>query len=216
VRRLRFCPKCETSFPTLEALLDPTSMSAGNLAELKPAPRRNPPTGGAFMNPTILADVLPQWLAEKVVDWWTVSRRQKHGRKAVWSERAFLSSLGRVVALYRVNPAKADYLAERGLEHGWQALDPQFVEGDKAYQDIPPPARPAERRPLTNPGQVVTAADAERDWPERPRAPEALPWGVNRQGPAITMSPSAKEFDQADPAQAAAARQQIQDLFKIP
>lgn len=168
------------------------------------------------MNPHIPPDLLPQWLAEKVVDWWAVSRRQKHGRKAVWSERAFRSSLNRLVALYRANPAKADYLAERGLEHGWQALDPQFVEGDKAYQDIPAPANQAERGPLTRPGQVVTAADAERGWPERPSAPEALPWGVNRQGPAITMSPCAKKFDQANPVEAAQARQQIKDLFKIP
>lgn len=217
VRRMRACSACGHSFPTLEALLDPASMSAGNLAELKPAPRRSPPPGGAYMNPEIAEGLLPPLLAEKVVDWWVTARRLKHGRKAVWSERAFRGSLNRVVALYQANPAKADYLVERGLEQGWQSLDPEFVQNHKAYQDIPPPPNPGDRRPLTDPSRIVSAAEATRDWPAAPPRPVALPWGENKQPPPeIQMSPCAKRFEQGDPAAAQQAKRQIQNLFKIP
>lgn len=172
------------------------------------------------MDPRIEPGLLPEDLADKVKDWWCVSRRQKWGRKAVWSERAFRKSLARVVALARVNPARANYLCERGLEMGWQALDPQFVENDRAYQAIGTPANPADRRPLTDPSRVVTAAEAMRDWPEE-SAPDrrALPWGVNRTGPAvpeIEMSKSAKNFAAQNPGAAELAKTEIKKLFSFP
>jgi hypothetical protein len=65
-----------------------------------------------------------------LVEWWNVSRRQKHGNHAAWSERAWQLTINRVALL----PAWQQLaLAEAGIEHGWQTLKPQYI------RDVKPP-----------------------------------------------------------------------------
>jgi hypothetical protein len=63
-----------------------------------------------------------------LVEWWNVSRQQKHGGHAVWSELAWALSVRRVGRL----PAWQQLvLAEAGIEHGWQALKPEYIKDAK-------------------------------------------------------------------------------------
>ena len=64
-----------------------------------------------------------------LVEWWNVSRFHKQGSKAVWSELAFSLSVRRVALL---PPWKQLALAEAGIEHGWQALKPEFIKDAQA------------------------------------------------------------------------------------
>ena len=68
---------------------------------------------------------------EMLVEWWNVSRQQKHGSHAVWSELAFALSVRR---LAKLPPWQQLALAEAGIEHGWQALKPEYIK------EIKPPA----------------------------------------------------------------------------
>ena len=65
---------------------------------------------------------------EMLVEWWNVSRQQKHGSNAVWSELAFSLSVRRVGRLPAWHQLE---LAEAGIEHGWQALKPEYLKGVK-------------------------------------------------------------------------------------
>ena len=60
-----------------------------------------------------------------LLEWWNESRRSKHGSRAVWSEKAWLASVERIKALA---PAQQVALCKAGVEHGWQALKPEFLK----------------------------------------------------------------------------------------
>jgi hypothetical protein len=84
----------------------------------------------AHLNHQAMRAVAPD-VQPMLVEWWNVSRLQKHGNKAVWTELAFTFSVRRVALL---PPWKQQVLAEAGIEHGWQALKPEYIK------DAPAPA----------------------------------------------------------------------------
>jgi hypothetical protein len=63
------------------------------------------------------------------IEWWNLSRRQKHGRSAVWTERAFSMSLKR---LAREGEVTRRAMLDGGLEHGWQTLKPEYVSAARS------------------------------------------------------------------------------------
>ena len=83
-----------------------------------------------------------------VVQWWNESRRSKHGSKATWTETAWQSSVFRVSKL----PAwQQVLLARAGVEHGWQALKPEYIKDELAQPTAagrPMPKDPAMRAAL--------------------------------------------------------------------
>ena len=62
---------------------------------------------------------------DDLIEWWNVSRRHKHGRSAVWSVRAFKMSMHRVLEAPTPEAAR---LVLAGVEHGWQALKPDYLK----------------------------------------------------------------------------------------
>lgn len=81
----------------------------------------------AHLNHQELAAIAPD-VQPLLVEWWNVSRNSKHGAKAVWTELAWAMSIRRVAKL----PAWQQLvLAEAGIEHGWQALKPEYIPNAK-------------------------------------------------------------------------------------
>jgi hypothetical protein len=72
---------------------------------------------------------LPSELQEDILRWWNESRRSKWGSKASWTERAFSLSVNRVIAFASGYPKTARLMVEGGIEHGWQALKPEYLQG---------------------------------------------------------------------------------------
>lgn len=64
-------------------------------------------------------------ILDDIQEWWNVSRRQKHGLKAVWSKRAFDLSVYR---LLQQDHETIRRLLDAGIEHGWQALNPEYLK----------------------------------------------------------------------------------------
>lgn len=77
----------------------------------------------AHLNHAALAQCSPD-VQPLLVEWWNISRRQKHGNRAAWSERAWHQTVTRVAKL---PPWQQLALAEAGIESGWQTLKPEFI-----------------------------------------------------------------------------------------
>lgn len=84
----------------------------------------------AHLNHPDLARVTPD-AQPLLVEWWNVSRYQKHRNAAAWSENAWLMTVNRVA---RLPVWQQLALASAGVEYGWQALKPEFI------RDVAPPA----------------------------------------------------------------------------
>jgi hypothetical protein len=77
-----------------------------------------------------------------MLTWWNESRWGKHRTQATWTQLAFTLSAGRVAFLCqqgRHDMARA--LVDGGIEHGWQALKPEYLRGIGSA--APPAAAPA-------------------------------------------------------------------------
>lgn len=81
----------------------------------------------AHLNQADLAKCSPE-AQPLLVEWWNISRRQKHGSHAAWSERAWQLTVNRVAQL---PPWQQLALAEAGVEHGWQTLKTQYIRDAK-------------------------------------------------------------------------------------
>ena len=163
IRRRHACRGCGKSFTTIQrieafqdgawqpvalaAVPDPQPAPLAPRPRLKrsdnPAPDRlHPITGAEPWLADIERDGLPPALLDKMLAWWNESRWGKHRTQATWTQLAFTLSAGRVAFLCqqgRHDMARA--LVEAGIEHGWQALKPEYLRGIASA--APPAAAPA-------------------------------------------------------------------------
>jgi uncharacterized C2H2 Zn-finger protein len=166
------CPACGESFTTREELVvfnGTAYLPAPNrpkleLPEVPPSKRPRSPVVERMRECRIPADSwgLPPSMARDVKYWWEQSRWIKHGPRAVWTERALLTSVRRLVTLHSASPADAEALLEQAVEKGWQALDPKYLRmgWDNA------PARPAPAAPAGPKDKSMQSALAT--WNESP------------------------------------------------
>ena len=110
----------------------------GGEVQLTPAPRRS--TKPAAFWPITIAQALPYLgapgtdlvqipgdISLEVLEWWTVSRRSRHGANCVWTEKAFARSCRRLASLPHWQQR---LLIDKAVENGWQGLDVSYVEGE--------------------------------------------------------------------------------------
>jgi hypothetical protein len=143
------CGACGQSFTTREEVVvhtgdgyTPVTQGAKlKLPALPPLNQPRPPVVERMRECRIPADNwgLPPSMARDVKYWWEQSRWIRHGARAVWSERALLLSLRRLVALHQSSPADALHLLEAAVEKGWMAIDGQYLR--RSWDNAP--ARPA-------------------------------------------------------------------------
>ena len=159
-RRYRVCMNCGKSFTTIEQVVVFTG------EEFVPLQQggTNPLASTSFRRITMPPDSwgLPYQLAMDITHWWEVSRWGKHGNKAVWTERAFNASLGRVQKLHAVQPDRARELVQQGVEKGWQGLDPKFLQPTGPV----PRSAPAQARPMAPLSPTFQAA--AESWHDNP------------------------------------------------
>ena len=104
------------------------------VARTRSRPQRAKP---AAFHPVALEQVagvllgIPADVCVMVLEWWNSSRRSKHGASATWTEKAFTMSVDRVKKLPH---GQQVMLAQAGIEHGWQALNPSYCKELLAQQ----------------------------------------------------------------------------------
>jgi hypothetical protein len=158
VRRRHACRGCGKSFTTIqriEAFQDgawqPVPLAAvpdpkpATLAPVAPrrraaaAERLHPISGD---EPWLKRWDLPPALMADLLRWWNESRWGKHRLAATWTQAAFTLSANRVGTLCQQGMHwNARALVEAGVEHGWQALKPEYLRGIASA--APPAAAPA-------------------------------------------------------------------------
>lgn len=94
--------------------------------EPKPKPSKRPPQFIADVDLPELGQIIED-ARYALVEWWNESRYSKHGKKAAWTEKAWLSNVERVS---RLPHWKQILLAKAGVESGWQGLRWEYL-GDK-------------------------------------------------------------------------------------
>ena len=157
LRRHRICSKCRHKFSTLEqvALWDPTLNGYVSVVEERPAlavvpdhsaaaPKKVAATGRhqASLDDDCLVNVCAE-AQLLMVQWWNESRKSKHRANATWTKAAWEASVQRVAALPKWQQM---LLAHAGVEHGWQALKPEYLKDELAKptgQGRPMPKDPA-------------------------------------------------------------------------
>ena len=129
-RRYRVCLGCGKSFTTIEVVVVNTGEGYVPLSQEGTSTMANKAVSTTYRRVQMPPDSwgLPYQLAIDLTHWWEVSRWGKWGNKAVWTERAFKASLSRVQQLHMVQPDRARELVQQGVERGWQALDPKFLQ----------------------------------------------------------------------------------------
>jgi hypothetical protein len=139
-KRTRMCKVCGKRFVTIERVALYAGRALGYIeasyqdedeAEAEPepepaqpaAPRKPTPFVATLDDPELVT--LPAEVQSQLIEWWNNSRRSKHGAGATWTETAWQLSVRRVAKL---SPAKRQQLVEAGVEHGWQALKPEYLK----------------------------------------------------------------------------------------
>ncbi|MEY3962807.1 MAG: uncultured phage MedDCM-OCT-S38-C3 [Cyanobacteriota bacterium] len=162
-RRIRLCQGCGKTFQTLERVCVFAGRAAGYIESgqapaLVAVPDPTPKTSGikryvASTDEDCLINVCAE-AQPLLVEWWNTSRKSKHGTKATWTEGAWLSSVARVAKL----PAwQQVLLARAGVEHGWQALKPEYMKDELA-------APTAQGRPMPKDPAMLAALE---QWPSQ-------------------------------------------------
>ena len=83
-------------------------------------------------------------LLDGMLTWWNESRWGKHRLSATWTQTAFTLSANRVVLLCEQGQGHmAQALVEAGIEHGWQALKPEYLRGIVPVAAAAPAGDPA-------------------------------------------------------------------------
>ncbi len=165
-RRIRLCQGCGKTFQTLERVCVYAGRAAGYIdsapppiLEVVPDPQPAEQPVAAKKRPNnrrwypigVPAGVCEE-AAPLLLEWWNDSRGSKHGGHAVWSEKAWLASVERVKAL----PAwKQVLLCKAGVEHGWQALKPEYLKDELAKPT-------ATGRPMPKDASMLAALES---WP---------------------------------------------------
>ena len=149
VRRRRACRGCGKSFTTIERVetyqdgaWQPVALAAvpdpQPLAPPAPAAPRKRAAAAERLHPLtgeedflkVFAYHMPAPLFRDLLRWWNESRWGRHRTQAAWTQIAFTLSANRVSSLLgegRAGAARA--LVEAGIEHGWQALKPEYLRG---------------------------------------------------------------------------------------
>jgi transcription elongation factor Elf1 len=182
LRRHRVCSKCGHRYQTLERieLWDPAvhgyvavvdeqdpvvkafAEMGGNVVRLdrvnpqpveEPAAAKKRPSNRRWHPAGVPAGVCEE-AAPLLLEWWNESRRLKHGGQAVWSERAWLASVDRVIALPNWQQM---LLCHAGVEHGWQALKPEYLKEELAKPT-------GEGRPMPKDPAMLAALES---WPKQ-------------------------------------------------
>jgi hypothetical protein len=169
LRRHRICSKCRHKFSTLEqvALWDPTLNGYVSVVEERPAlavvpepqPAGQPAVAKKRPNnrrwhPLGVPAGVCQEAAPLLLEWWNDSRGSRHGGNAVWSEKAWLASVERVKALPSWQQV---LLCKAGVEHGWQALKPEYLKDELAKPT-------GEGRPMPKDPAMLAALES---WPKQ-------------------------------------------------
>jgi hypothetical protein len=162
IRRRHACRGCDAPFATvqrIEAYHDgawqPVALVA--VPDPKPAPpapaaprrrvagpapgRLHPLHPDKEWMPSCTRDI-PEAMFCDLLKWWNESRWDKHRTQATWTQAAFTLSANRVNLLCQQGQHHiARALVEAGIEHGWQALKPEYLRGTVTAS--PPAAAPA-------------------------------------------------------------------------
>jgi len=171
IRRHRICngKRCRHKFATLERIeqWDPGIQSYVAVVPDQPAPlapviqlQQERPVAAA-KNQRYLVDAdksdfltVCDEARPLLYEWWNVSRKSKHGSKAAWTEAAWLSSVARVAKLPDWQQV---LLARAGVEHGWQALKPEYMKDELT-------APTAQGRPMPKDPAMLAALE---QWPSQ-------------------------------------------------
>jgi hypothetical protein len=156
LRRHRVCSQCGHRYQTLERieLWDP-AVHSYVASEQRPAlavvpdhavevPKKVAAT--ARHQASLDDDYLVNVCAEAqplLVQWWNESRKSKHRANATWTKAAWEASVQRVAKLPNWQQV---LLCAAGVEHGWQALKPEYLKEELAKptgQGRPMPKDPA-------------------------------------------------------------------------
>jgi hypothetical protein len=148
IRRRHACKGCGKSFTSVQrievyqdgawqpvalaAVPDPQPVQVVPVAPRKraaAAERLHPLTGDEdFLK--VFAYHMPVPLFRDLLRWWNESRWGKHRTQAAWTQAAFTLSANRVSSLLGEGRAGAARdLVDAGIEHGWQALKPEYLRG---------------------------------------------------------------------------------------
>jgi len=142
LKRKRICRDCGAQWTTTERidkwdndLRQWTGHTEPELPKVDPVvrtrePRQSRPAASRFHPVTLeqAADQLlgiPPDVCQLLLEWWNNSRRSKHGASAAWTEKAFTMSVERVKKLVHWQQV---VLTNAGIEHGWQALNPNYCK----------------------------------------------------------------------------------------
>lgn len=71
---------------------------------------------------------LSEQAQDDLLAWWNEARRSRHGPRCTWTRSAWRLSVRRIRSLFQVNPSLAQATIEGGIECGWMALKPEYVQ----------------------------------------------------------------------------------------
>ena len=131
--RVRQCSKCGKSFKTSERVAVYAGKTYGYAevqveteSAIQVVPEKKETKAKRFTAKAehdSLQVITPEAIAD-VLEWWNVSRWNKHKGKTVWTENAFAKSIQRLADL---PPYQQKLLASKGAETGWQSLDAEYL-----------------------------------------------------------------------------------------
>ena len=164
IRRRHACRGCGKSFTTIQRIEafqdgawqpvplavvpDPKPVASAPAAPRKraagPAPDRFHPLSGDENCIKPLKFYLPADLVTGLLTWWNESRWGKHRTQATWTQAAFTLSANRIIDLVGKGQSHiAHSLVDAGIEHGWQALKPEYLCGTAFAAAATPAGDPA-------------------------------------------------------------------------
>ena len=141
-KRWRICTNCGFDFTTLERICVDAGEPYG-VCEVSPIQptvsfknkiKTPPPSKFVALPDDDLLKGISATIKPLLCQWWNSSRWQKHKNRAVWSQDAFVLSIQRVHGL----PVYLqEELAKAGVEHGWQALKPSYINHSPEEKSSP-------------------------------------------------------------------------------
>lgn len=177
--RYRICLNCAKKFSTLERVsvfagrrLGHIEAAGQELAEQehgtfevelavppKSARRARPPRYAPTIDDPALEGICDE-AKPLLLQWWNESRWSKHGTKATWTEAAWSMSMDRVRNL--PSSHQQIVLARTGVEAGWQALKPNYLDHIRSAPEAQPLAAATGGRPAPQDPAMLAALES---WP---------------------------------------------------
>lgn len=174
--RYRICLGCGRKFSTLETVCVYAGRQTGHVSATPPVavdfgppepqsgpdlPLRPRPQIGRYkatLDDERLGYVTPD-ARSLLVQWWNEARWSKHKAKATWTETAWEASVQRVANM----PTDLQLaLCSAGVEHGWQALKLEYLDGQGKGRVQPAPT--AAGRPMPKDPAMLAALE---QWPSQ-------------------------------------------------